>query len=251
MRFGSLSLVRRGLTAVAAGTLFVSSIAGLGATSALAQDATASPGAAGTPAPTVVTNVDTSGCWSAAPTYTSTGASLYPQWTTAPNMVIDPNGTYTATITTNLGVVTIQLYASKAPTTVNNFVCLAGHGYYDKTVFHRILAGFVVQGGDPTGSGSGGPGYQFKDELPTDLNYTAGVVAMANAGANTNGSQFFICLDDLSSRLTKSYSIFGTVSGGMDVVNALGAVPVTTGPSGESSSPTAPAGIISVAITKA
>ena len=104
-----------------------------------------------------------------------------------------------------------------APVTVNNFVCLAEDGYFNDTPFHRIVKGFVIQGGDPTGTGSGGPGYKFADE-PVTRDYERGTLAMANAGPNTNGSQFFIVLDDLRGKLPKNYTIFGRVTAGMDVV---------------------------------
>lgn len=258
MQFSTHSLTRRGLTTLAASAVFLSSALGIASSSAMAQDAS-TPSAASTPT-SVVSNVDTSGCWDTAPDY----SNVYPQWSQAPNMVIDTTKTYTATMTTNLGVITIALNASAAPVTVNNFVCLSGNGYYDKTYFHRILAGFVVQGGDPSAAGpnpvtgyssggTGGPGYQFQDELPgDDLNYTQGTIAMANAGSGTNGSQFFICLDDLTDRLPKDYTIFGQVTGGLDVVTALAATPVTTSAlSGEASAPTSSVGIVSVVITEA
>ena len=109
------------------------------------------------------------------------------------------------------GTIEAELYPQDAPVTVNNFVCLAEDGYYDNTPFHRIVQGFVIQGGYPTGTGSGGPGYQFNDE-PVLKDYEQGVLAMANAGPNTNGSQFFIVLDDLRGRLPKNYTIFGRVT---------------------------------------
>jgi Cyclophilin type peptidyl-prolyl cis-trans isomerase/CLD len=124
-------------------------------------------------------------CWPSEPSM----ANGYAQWSAAPQLVIDPSGSYTATIETNRGTIVVDLLAEQAPNTVNNFVCLALAGYYDVTVFHRIIQGFMIQGGDPTGTGSGGPGYQFADELPTgELPYKRGTMAMANAGPNTNGS---------------------------------------------------------------
>jgi cyclophilin family peptidyl-prolyl cis-trans isomerase len=173
-------------------------------------------------------------CWDQAPTV----APGYKQWTTPPNMVIDPAKTYTATIETSMGPIVIDLYADKAPTTVNNFVCLAQNKYYDVILFHRIISGFMIQTGDPSGTGAGGPGYQFADELPgDDLNYEVGSVAMANAGANTNGSQFFIVQGDQGTQLPKNYTIFGKVSSGMDVVDAIAAVPVGANARGEQSVP--------------
>lgn len=120
---------------------------------------------------------------------------------------------------TTKGKIEFELYADKAPITVSNFVYLAEQGYYDGLKFHRVVPGFVIQGGDPTGTGSGGPGYKFKDE-PVVGEYKAGTVAMANSGPDTNGSQFFICLEDQPS-LPKSYSLFGQVTIGMDVVSKI------------------------------
>jgi peptidyl-prolyl cis-trans isomerase B (cyclophilin B) len=134
----------------------------------------------------------------------------------APAMEIDENKTYRATITTNRGTMVLDLDPKLAPNTVNNFVALARQGYYDGVTFHRVVPDFVIQGGDPTGSGSGGPGYKFADE-PVKAEYTLGAVAMANAGPNTNGSQFFICIDDCTRKLDKLYNLFGYVTEGMDV----------------------------------
>lgn len=127
-------------------------------------------------------------------------------------------------ITTEKGDIVFELYPDTAPKTVSNFVYLATGGYYDGLTFHRHVPGFVIQGGDPTGTGSGGPGYKFEDELTDSYKYDRGVVAMANSGKNTNGSQFFIMLKDtpISDRgMQKLYTIFGRVVEGMDVVDAL------------------------------
>jgi cyclophilin family peptidyl-prolyl cis-trans isomerase len=138
-----------------------------------------------------------------------------------PGVVIDPAKQYTATVKMKKGgQFTIQLYADKAPVTVNSFVYLAQNGFFSGVTFHRVLDGFMAQGGDPTGTGTGGPGYQFVNES-SDLKFDkAGVVAMANAGANTNGSQFFITFGPQDS-LNGGYTIFGQVTDGMDVVNAI------------------------------
>ncbi len=136
-----------------------------------------------------------------------------------PEMQIETNRTYSATIKTNKGDIHLQLNPAEAPMTVNNFVTLARDGFYDNVKFHRVVPGFVIQGGDPTGTGRGGPGYQFKDE-PMKRQYRAGTVAMANAGPNTNGSQFFICLED-QPNLPPNYTIFGDVTSGMDVVRNI------------------------------
>jgi len=131
-----------------------------------------------------------------------------------------------ATVQTNHGSFTIEFERDAAPTTVANFEKLARKGFYDGVVFHRIVAGFVVQGGDPTGTGRGGPGYKFDDELPgKDLDYSKYAVAMANSGPNTNGSQWFVCTADLRGKLPKSYTIFGRVTEGNDVIDRMGAVP--------------------------
>ena len=143
------------------------------------------------------------------------------QYAAAPPMLIDPNKQYTATVKmAKGGQFVIQLYADKAPITVNSFVFLARQGYFDGVTFHRVLEGFMAQGGDPTGTGSGGPGYEFVNEN-SDLTFDkAGVVAMANAGPDTNGSQFFITFGPTPS-LNGGYTIFGQVTSGMDVVNGL------------------------------
>ncbi len=146
------------------------------------------------------------------------------QYSSAPAMQIDPNKQYIATIETNKGTITAELYAKDAPKTVNNFVTLARDGYYEGVIFHRIIPGFVIQGGDPTGTGAGGPGYQFEDE-PVTRPYETGSLAMANAGPNTNGSQFFIVLEGGGGMLQPLYNHFGKVTNGMDVVNAIASTP--------------------------
>ncbi|MBM3933584.1 MAG: peptidylprolyl isomerase [SAR202 cluster bacterium] len=153
-------------------------------------------------------------------------------------MVIDPaKETYTAVIETSKGTITFDLFADEAPVTVNNFVFLARDGFYNGVIFHRIIKGFMVQSGDPEGSGRGGPGYRFKDE-PVKRNYVAGTLAMANAGPNTNGSQFFI-VHAKDAGLPKNYTIFGRAKDGTKVIDDLANTPVTAGPGGEKSSPVA------------
>jgi len=137
-----------------------------------------------------------------------------------PAMTIDPAKTYRVTVDTTKGQFTMDLSPKLAPVTVNNFVSLARAGYYDGLKFHRYVADFVIQGGDPTGTGGGGPGYKFADE-PVLGNYREGAVAMANSGPDTNGSQFFICNSDCQNKLAKSYNLFGHVVLGQDVVNSL------------------------------
>jgi cyclophilin family peptidyl-prolyl cis-trans isomerase len=136
-------------------------------------------------------------------------------------MEIDPAKTYTAVMDTSLGSLTIALDPINAPKTVNNFVFLARQGFYDGVVFHRIIQGFMCQGGDPEGSGRGGPGYKFDDELPKPGRYEIGSLAMANAGPNTNGSQFFIISGPSGVRLPPQYSLFGKVVKGLDVVDTM------------------------------
>ena len=141
-----------------------------------------------------------------------------------PPMIIDPQRRYKATIETSKGTIVAELDAAGAPVTVNNFVFLARWHYFDGVVFHRIIPGFVIQGGDPEGTGRGGPGYRFDDELPKPGRYQIGSLAMANAGPNTNGSQFFIVSGPHGVRLPPQYSLFGSVVGGGDVVEAIDAV---------------------------
>jgi cyclophilin family peptidyl-prolyl cis-trans isomerase len=137
-----------------------------------------------------------------------------------PEPQTDANNIYRTTITTNRGAIVMDLDPQLAPKTVNNFVGLARDGYYDGLTFHRVVPEFVVQGGDPEGSGRGGPGYRFDDE-PVQGEYTLGAVAMANAGPNTNGSQFFICIDDCTRKLSKDYNLFGYVVEGVDVAKSI------------------------------
>lgn len=125
-----------------------------------------------------------------------------------------------AIIKTNKGDIVIDLYGDKAPKTVSNFVYLTKNNFYNNLTFHRVEPGFVIQGGDPSGNGTGGPGYKFPDET-VQGDYIKGAVAMANSGPNTNGSQFFVCLDDLTGKLAKSYNLFGQVINGMDVVEKI------------------------------
>ena len=138
-----------------------------------------------------------------------------------PPMCIDPDKRYTAEMVTSKGSMTIALDAAAAPQTVNNFVVLSRYHYYDGVTFHRIIPGFVCQGGDPQGTGMGGPGYKFADELPAPGRYELGSLAMANAGPDTNGSQFFIISGPNGVRLPPQYSLFGKVVKGLDTVEAI------------------------------
>ena len=160
-----------------------------------------------------------------------------------PELTIDPSKTYTATIETTAGTMTAEFFPGDAPETVNNFVFLARDDYYTDVIFHRVIPGFMIQGGDPTGSGSGGPGYRFKDE-PVQRKYLRGTLAMANAGPNTNGSQFFVMHADYP--LPPNYTIFGQLTSGEDVLDAI-----ATGPKGAQDRPMEPVKMISVTITEA
>lgn len=146
-----------------------------------------------------------------------------------PPMCIDVDKTYTAVMDTSMGSMTIVLDPKRAPLTVNNFVFLARYKYYDSIIFHRIINGFVCQGGDPEGSGRGGPGYRFADELPSAGEYEIGSVAMANAGPNTNGSQFFLISGPSGAGLPPQYSLFGKITEGLDVLEAMQNVPTGAG----------------------
>ena len=140
-------------------------------------------------------------------------------------MEIDAERGYTAVLETSMGTITAELFAADAPVTANNFVFLARQAFYDGLTFHRVIPGFVIQGGDPRGSGTGGPGYEFADELDNALGYEVGTLAMANAGPDTNGSQFFIVSGPKGAALPKNYSIFGQVTEGIEVVEAIASVP--------------------------
>lgn len=164
-----------------------------------------------------------------------------------PTMQIDQNKTYSAVLKTTEGEITIDLDAKKTPITVNNFVTLAKAGFYNGTIFHRVIKDFMIQGGDPNGDGTGGPGYKFADE-PFDGEYARGTVTMANSGPNTNGSQFFIIHKDYA--LPKSYVIFGHVSKGIEVVDKIAEAAVAGSGSGENSKPVSPVTVQSVEISE-
>lgn len=163
-----------------------------------------------------------------------------------PAMEIDVNKQYQAVLKTSAGEITVQLNARQTPITVNNFVHLAWINFYDQTIFHRVLKGFMIQGGDPKGDGTGGPGYTFADEA-FEGEYTRGTIAMANAGPDTNGSQFFIMHQDYP--LPKNYVIFGKVTAGLDVVDKIAEAATKLNPqSGENSTPVSPVTINSIQI---
>lgn len=162
-----------------------------------------------------------------------------------PDMIIDQNKNYQATIHTSVGDITIDLHTKETPITANNFIYLAQNNFYNETIFHRVIDGFMIQGGDPRGDGTGNPGYRFDDE-PFTGEYTRGTIAMANSGPNTNGSQFFIMHQDYP--LPPNYVIFGQVSQGLEVVDTIATAQVTTSFSGEMSKPVEPVVVKSVTI---
>lgn len=167
--------------------------------------------------------------------------------TITPMADFDQNKKYTAVLKTTEGDITIEFNAQMTPKTVKNFVTLARKNFYNNTTFHRIIKGFMIQGGDPKGDGTGGPGYRFPDE-PFEGEYVRGTVAMANAGPNTNGSQFFIMHKD--NPLPKNYVIFGRVTSGLEIVDKIAEAPVTMSSSGENSRPVNPVKILSIVITE-
>ncbi len=140
------------------------------------------------------------------------------QYGKPPEMAVDPKKSYSATVDTSAGKMVLDLFVDDAPATVNSFVFLAREGFYENVIFHRVIEGFMIQGGDPTGTGTGGPGYKFADE-PVKRKYNRGTLAMANAGPNTNGSQFFIMHRDYP--LPPNYTIFGALTSGEDVLDAI------------------------------
>ncbi len=165
------------------------------------------------------------------------------QYPNPPAMAIDPAKRYTATIETSAGTMVAELYPGDAPNTVNNFVFLARDGFYEGVIFHRTIPGFMIQGGDPTGTGRGGPGYRFADEK-VKRSYSRGTLAMANAGPDTNGSQFFVMHKDYG--LPPNYTIFGKLTSGEEVVDAI-----ATAPTGAQDRPNQPVSITSVTIAEA
>ncbi|MEZ4482644.1 MAG: peptidylprolyl isomerase [Dehalococcoidia bacterium] len=157
-------------------------------------------------------------------------------------MTIDPKKSYVATIETSAGTMVADLFPGDAPATVNNFVCLARDSFYDGVIFHRVIPGFMIQGGDPTGTGTGGPGYRFPDETVT-RKYLRGTLAMANAGPNTNGSQFFVMHSDYP--LPPNYTIFGALRSGEDVLDAI-----ASAKTGAQDRPAEPVSMTSISISE-
>ncbi|MGG1550640.1 peptidylprolyl isomerase [Paenibacillus ferrarius] len=198
---------------------------------------------AASPASSAAASTAPAGSASTAPAATSAANSAQKQWSKAPDMTIDTNKTYQAEVTTSKGTFTIDLYAKEAPKTVNNFVFLSKEGFYNGVTFHRIIKTFMVQTGDPQGTGRGGPGYKFADELKTTHKYEPGTVAMANSGPNTNGSQFFICSGADCANLNRqpNYTIFGKVTDdSMATISKIADTPVELDPNGGDSSPSKP-----------
>ena len=199
-------------------TLAILSVAMIAFSFYVGRNAGGNPGAAPTPSPSVSAAPAACGSLSFGPAMTPTpGNAGKHTYSGPPPMSINTAHHFLVSMKTNKGTITLCLDPKLAPNTVNNFVFLTRNQYYDGLKFHRVVADFVIQGGDPEGTGSGGPGYKFNDE-PVQGEYTAGAVAMANSGANTNGSQFFICTVDDSKKLAKSYNLVGQVQSGMDVV---------------------------------
>ena len=217
----------------------------LGQPEAAPSPTAASSGAAATPLPTATLISGTESGASAAPTpaVMVSGGRSVKQWSSPPVMSIDTGASYTAVLNTTAGPITIELLTGDAPNTVNNFVFLAREGFYDNVIFHRTIPGFMIQGGDPTGTGAGGPGYRFADE-PVNRSYTRGIMAMANAGPNTNGSQFFLMHADY--QLPPNYTIFGQTVAGLETIDTIATAPTREG--GEGSSPVNPVTIQSVEI---
>ncbi len=185
------------------------------------------------PSPTAIGTPRPEGSPTAPPPATLTpkvvteGGKTFNQYGAPPLMTIDPSASYTATINTNKGTINLELYAQDAPKTVNNFIFLAREGFFDGVIFHRVIPDFMIQGGDPTGGGSGGPGYRFEDEISRGRAFdSAGILAMANAGPNTNGSQFFITVAP-TPHLTGNHTIFGKVVSGQDVVDDISLAPTS------------------------
>ena len=221
-------------------------------TTAAGSSANAGASATNTPVPSAPTATAAAGGTAApepeptddAPEVVVADGRSIQQWQAPPPMTIDPGAAYTAVLQTTAGDITVELLPGDAPATVNNFVFLARAGFYDNVIFHRTIPGFMIQGGDPTGTGAGGPGYRFADE-PVRRPYARGTLAMANAGPNTNGSQFFIMHADYG--LPPNYTIFGQTVAGLDTIDAIAEAP--TRPEGEGSSPINPVVIETVAIT--
>ncbi|MHB8644517.1 MAG: peptidylprolyl isomerase [Thermomicrobiales bacterium] len=249
-RDANTRLSRRRLLALSAASLASVALAACGGSSATATTKPASPPgglaatvqAAASAAPAGAASTAQAAASQAPAANTADVASRDGKYKSPPPLTIDKTKKYTATIVTNKGTMKADLFVDTAPITVNSFVFLANDHFYDGVIFHRIVAGFVIQGGDPAGTGLGGPGYGFANE-PSSFtrNYEKGTLAMAHsAQPNSNGSQFFICLDNLTAKgaLPKEYNIFGKVVQGLDVVDKIAATPTRPDSRGEKSVPT-------------
>lgn len=207
-----------------AGALVLSLLSGL--TAVLLGRGREGPAAGGSPTPTEMPPAVACGGEVPAP-----ASRPRPTFEEPPPMRIRPDRrAYTAVLETSCGRIEVELLAREAPQTVNNFVFLARRGFYDGLTFHRVVRDFVIQGGDPKGDGTGGPGYTFPDELDNDLRYELGTVAMANRGPDTNGSQFFIVTGERGTQLPKQYTIFGRVVRGLDVARRISELESPTAP---------------------
>ena len=192
---------------------------------------TTKPEAGPTPTPTITESPEAGGvaCDAEVPEVAGEEKPQYDE----PEQVIDENAEYTATMQTSCGTIEMQLYAKETPITVNSFVFLAREGFFDGLTFHRVVPGFVIQGGDPAGDGTGGPGYEFENEEVDGLDFDRpGLLAMANSGPDTNGSQFFITLAE-TPNLNEGYTLFGEVTDGMDAVDKIAALGTGDGPPSE------------------
>lgn len=181
------------------------------------------------------------------------GVNMSNESSNLPFEMVDQSKSFTVVLNTNKGSMTFELFTSESPMTVSNFISLSKAGFYDNVIFHRIIQGFMIQSGDPTGTGRGGPDYRFADELtntqpPLNRKYLRGTLAMANSGPNTNGSQFFVVHADAP--LPPNYTIFGQITEGLDTLDAIASTPVTTGASGETSSPTEEITIQSITVSE-
>jgi cyclophilin family peptidyl-prolyl cis-trans isomerase len=178
-------------------------------------------GATATAIPTATSGTSTTADGSPIKQFINIGGVSIPQYSNVPPVTIDTTAKYSATIRTTMGTMVIDLFADQAPLTVNNFIFLAKEGYYDGIIFHRVIPSFMIQGGDPTGTGGGGPGYKFQDEIVAALTFDQpGRLAMANAGAGTNGSQFFVTTV-ATPHLNGNHTIFGQITQGQDIADAI------------------------------
>ena len=213
---------QRLIAAGVGGFLVIALISGLGAV--LLTGGNSKTVAGPTPTPTVAPKIAGVACGAKVPEAATVEKPTYKK---APPLTIDKGKKYTATLETSCGTIELELFPKEAPLAVNSFVFLAKKHFFDGLFFHRVVANFVIQGGDPEGTGKGGPGYTFKDELKNDLTYQLGSIAMANSGPDTNGSQFFIVAGSDGTSLPKNYTIFGLVKNGLSIVQKIDALKTT------------------------